>query len=427
MKQALRSSVKGKLSSTLKNWLPLLQANISDLEERLSEHLSHNPFCKITTNFEKNDEPKDEEESEQHDDNWYTSFERERSSAPSRDFSSNNQSLYEHLEGQITKRLFPTEMSQKIALKIIENIDEAGFYEGDNNIIGAELGIDASEIEKVRKRFCYLIPNGVGAIDVVESYIFQLSDVECSDEVYELAKKMVENLDIVSSYAKSPNFKEAANIIKRLKNPPAIDFIENSQSVIPDIFVYSDSEQMEVRLNDAFYPEIIIENIEGLEKNDFVKPKIKEAKDMIDAINMRKATLNKVGMMIVEYQYEYFNGGAIRPMKLQHLADELGLNISTVSRAISNKYLSSNRGVWPLKSFFSTAITEDTSAAAIKEYMKDIIQSENKLKPLSDEAMLAKVEENFSLKMERRTLTKYRIALNIPSSSERKKLYQVAS
>jgi RNA polymerase sigma-54 factor len=114
-------------------------------------------------------------------------------------------------------------------------------------------------------------------------------------------------------------------------------------------------------------------------------------------------------------------------MKLQHLADELGLNISTVSRAISNKYLSSNRGVWPLKSFFSTAITEDTSAAAIKEYMKDIIQSENKLKPLSDEAMLAKVEENFSLKMERRTLTKYRIALNIPSSSERKKLYQVAS
>jgi len=427
MKQTLRSSAKGKLSSTLKNWLPLLQANISDLEERLSEQLSQNPLCKVVTNFERNEEPKDSEESQYDDDDWYLSYEKERSATPSREFGKDEISLYQHLEDQITKRLFPTELSRQIAIKIIENIDEGGFYDGDNNIIAKELGVNTEDIEKIRQRFCYLTPAGIGALDVIESFVFQLTEIDCSNDVYMLAKQMVRNLENVSSYTKNPNFKEATAIIKKLKNPPAVDFLEKSQSIIPDIFVYTDDEKMEVKLNNAFYPEIIIENIEGLEKDEFVKPKIKEAKDMIDAINMRKATLNKVGMMIVEYQYEYFAGGAIRPMKLQHLADELGLNVSTVSRAISNKYLSSNRGVWPLKSFFSTAITEDTSAAAIKDFMKELISNENKVKPLSDEAMLTKVEANFNLKMERRTLTKYRIALNIPSSSERKKLYQVSA
>ena len=347
------------------------------------------------------------------------------SSTPSREFVTYEVSIYADLENQITKRLFPTELSQKIALKIIENIDDSGFYEGDNEEMSAEIGATVVEIEKVRQRFSQLTPAGVGATDVIEGFLFQLDTVECPDEVYELAKNIIKNMDSLSPLTKNPYYKEATHIIRKLKNPPAIDFLENSQNIIPDIFVFNDGEKMELKLNDAFYPEIIIENVEGLEKDEFVKPRIKEAKDMIDAINMRKVTLNKVGMMIVEYQYDYFTGGAIRPMKLQHLADELGLNVSTVSRAISNKYLSSNRGVWPLKSFFSTAITEDTSSAAIKEFMKAEISNENRAKPLSDEAMLSKVEARFSLKMERRTLTKYRISLGIPSSSERKKLYQI--
>jgi len=425
MRQSVRISAKGKLSSTLKNWLPLLQANITDLQERLGEQLALNPLCKVVSNFEKDEEPKDEEEKEYGEDDWFQTYERERTATASREYANEYRSLYEHLLDQIDKRLFPTELSQNIARKIIENIDESGFYEGDDEEIATELKVSLEELDKVRKRFAYLSPNGIGAKDIVECFEFQLLETPCNDEVYDLAKKIINSLDDLSPLVKQPHFKEASALVRKFKNPPAIEFLENSQSIIPDIFVYNDGEKMEVKLNDAFYPEIIIESVEGLDKNDFVKPRIKEAKDMIDAIAMRKATLYKVGMMIVEYQYDYFAGGMIRPMKLQHLADELGLNVSTVSRAISNKYLSSNRGVSPLKSFFSTAITEDTSSAAIKEFMKELINGENRLKPLSDEAMLSKVEARFSLKMERRTLTKYRIALNIPSSSERKKLYQV--
>jgi RNA polymerase sigma-54 factor len=425
MKQSVRISAKGKLSSTLKNWLPLLQANITDLQEKLGEQLSLNPLCRVVSNYEANDEPKDEEEREYGEDDWFEGYERERAATATIDYANKYKSLYAHLLEQIDKRLFPTELSQNIAYKIIENIDESGFYEGDDDEIASELGVSVEELDKVRKRFAYLSPNGIGAKDLVESFEFQLLESNCTDEIYDLASQIINSLDNLSALVKHPDFKEATALVRKFKNPPAIEFLENSQSVIPDIFVHTDEEKMEVRLNDAFYPEIIIENVAGLEKNDFVKPRIKEAKDMIDAIAMRKATLYKVGMMIVEYQYDYFSGGLIRPMKLQHLADELGLNVSTVSRAISSKYLSSNRGVSPLKSFFSTAITEETSSAAIKEMMKELINVENKLKPLSDEAMLAKVEARFSLKMERRTLTKYRIALNIPSSAERKKLYQV--
>ena len=288
-----------------------------------------------------------------------------------------------------------------------------------------EAGASKEEIEKIRKRFSYLSPPGIGAIDFVESYLFQLEDAGLPDSVYELAAIVVKNLDAYSDYAKNPKFKAAMNAIKRLKNPPAIEYLENSTEVIPDIFIFDDGEKLEVKLNDSHYPEIIIEAMDNLEKDEFVRPKIKEAKDLVDALNMRKATLNKLGLMIVEFQYDYFKGGAIRPMKLQNIADELGLNVSTISRAISNKYLASNRGVWPIKSFFSTAISEDTSAVAIKDYLKELFANESRKKPLSDEAALKYVEEKFTVKLERRTITKYRMALGVSSSSERKKMYQI--
>ena len=180
---------------------------------------------------------------------------------------------------------------------------------------------------------------------------------------------------------------------------------------------------IEVSLNDAYYPEIVIET-DGLDdKEAFVASKIKDAKDLIDALEMRKATLYKIGLMIIEYQYDFFFGGSIKPMKLKDLADDLGRNPSTISRAISGKYLSCSRGVIPLKQFFATAVEEDISNSAIKEYMCEIIKHEDRKKPLSDVKILKMIEDKFGVKMVRRTITKYRKEFNIAGSSERKKLY----
>jgi RNA polymerase sigma-54 factor len=424
MKQRLVSAQKGKLSSTLKNWLPLLQAGLNDLGERLSENLANNPFCEVRQNFD--EELKEEKERKFSEDEHYQSYEKIGKKEFREELALKHASLFEDISEQIDAPLFPTTRSQKIAMKIAEHLDEGGFFDEDYEGIEQEIGVTKDEIERIRGRFIYLNPPGIGAVDFVESYLFQLHDAGLSDAVYELAVTVVKNMDAYPEFAKNPSFKEAMNAIKKLKNPPAIEYLEESNQVIPDIFVFDDGEKLEVKINDAYYPEIIIEAMDNLEKDEFVRPKLKEARDLVDALNMRKATLLKLGLMIVEFQYDYFKGGAIRPMKLQNIADELGLNVSTISRAIANKYLSSNRGIWPIKSFFSTAISEDTSAAAIKEYLKALFSTESRKKPLSDEAALKFVEEKFTVKLERRTITKYRMALGVASSSERKKLYQMS-
>ena len=129
--------------------------------------------------------------------------------------------------------------------------------------------------------------------------------------------------------------------------------------------------------------------------------------------------------MIVEYQYDYFLGGDIKPMKLKDLADELGRNPSTISRAIANKYLSSPRGAVALKNFFATGFDEETSNAAIKEFLLELIKNEDHKKPLSDLKIQELIQAKFNIQIVRRTITKYRKILNIGSSSQRKKIYQI--
>ena len=187
----------------------------------------------------------------------------------------------------------------------------------------------------------------------------------------------------------------------------------------------STSSGISVQINDEYYPEILVDT-EGLdEKEAFVSSRIKEASELIDALEMRKATLYKIGLMIVEYQYDYFLGGDIKPMKLKDLADELGRNPSTISRAIANKYLSCSRGTVALKNFFATGFDEETSNAAIKEFLLELIKNEDHKKPLSDLKIQELIQAKFNIQIVRRTITKYRKILNIGSSSQRKKIYQI--
>jgi len=246
-------------------------------------------------------------------------------------------------------------------------------------------------------------------------------DVE--EGLYQRTKRLIEDFENLETYAGEADFSEAIGIIRRFHIPPAIEYFEEEMQVVPDLFVFENNGAIEVKLNDAYYPDVIIDTQGMDESHYFVAQKIKDAKDLVDALEMRKATLYKMGLMIVEYQYEFFTGGQIRPMKLKDLADELARNPSTISRAIANKYLACNQGVIPLKQFFSAAIDEDVSNAAIKSYLQEVVAKEDSKKPLSDSRLLGMIEERFGVKMVRRTITKYRKQLNIAGSSERKKLY----
>ena len=413
LRQKQTLAPKIKLNQTLRSWLPILQSGLDELKETLEPFIKENPFATIEhKNLEKSEKKR----------NFFEQVSKNSVSESIEALSIYKESLYEKLVSQINPPLFPTQKSQDIAYKIIECLDDEGYFSYDDEIF---TGFNESEVERVRARFAYLEPCGVGAKDIKESFLFQLSEAEASDEIIECAKKIILNFENIEKLRKLKFYDDALKRIKKFKKPPAIEYLEEASQKVPDIFVLSTSSGISVQINDDYYPEILVDT-EGLdEKEAFVSSRIKEASELIDALEMRKSTLYKIGLMIVEYQYDYFLGGDIKPMKLKDLADELGRNPSTISRAIANKYLSCSRGTVALKNFFATGFDEETSNAAIKEFLLELIKNEDHKKPLSDLKIQELIQAKFNIQIVRRTITKYRKILNIGSSSQRKKIYQI--
>ena len=402
-----KQNQKGRLNQTLRSWLPLLQISSAELRERINELLDDNPFATC-------------EQKMPEDFNSYKDYSDARIYEPS---------LYESLFAQINAPLFKKGKEQDIANAIIECVSDEGYFEYDEKILSP---FSLDEI-----KFRYLEPVGVGAKDYKQSFLWQLDEL-CENEIstndenfnldaYALARQIILDFENLSKYTKSSGYDGAIALIRRLKNPPAMDFMSADNAIAPDLFVSVQDGVINIQISDDFYPQITIDT-EGLdEKMDFVATYVRQAKDLIDALEMRKSTLYKIGLMIIEYQYEYFFGGAIRPMRLKDIASDLGRNPSTISRAIANKYLLGPRGTVALKSFFATeAGADEISNAALREFIKELIKNEDHKKPLSDEAILGKIKERFGVELVRRTITKYRKILNIAGSSERKRLYDVS-
>ncbi|WP_295697888.1 RNA polymerase factor sigma-54 [Helicobacter mastomyrinus] len=425
-----KPNVKTRLSTTLKSWLPILQSGLTELEETLNNVVEENPYANVQSQITHSLQGKNRRVSQNHTPTSNDNFESTHIS---------EKSLYEVLEEQIDSVLFPTEISRKIAFKILENLNDEGYLDVAVGEIAIDLGIDEYEVERIRQRFAYLEPYGVGAKDIIESFLFQLDNTDLEGESYELARSIIRDLHCHNKYKNHSSYNEVMKTIKTFKNPPAIEFGARESEVIPDIFIFertkSDSlkntaYELEVSINDSYYPKILIEeNIKSTKDKagaEFLKTKLKEAKDLVDALDMRKATILKIAIALRENQYDFFMGGEIRPMKLKDIAQDLGYAPSTISRAIANKYLECDRGIFPIKSFFTAAIDGDTSNASIKDFILNLVKNEDRKKPLSDLKILKMVEEKFELKMVRRTITKYRQQLDIASSNERKRLYEMS-
>ena len=400
----LKTKVTNKLSTKLISFLPILKAGLDELYDSIKEVSIENPFIEI-----KNKK--------------FVTLSNLKNAITDKieALSTSKSSFYEELINQIeNSHYFPTEKSRLIALLIAEDITPDGFFDGNEEEIALSVGVDTEKVKRIRERFKYLNPPGVGAKDIKESFLFQLDVLDIDDELYDLVKEMINNLDNLDRFYKHKRFNEAIKIMKNFRITPAIEY-SISEELIPEIIVINDNGNLEIRLNEEYYPEIYINEAAD---DKYSKEKLKEARNLVDALEMRKSTLKKIALMIVELQYDFFKGGVIKPMKIQDIADELEFAPSTISRAIANKYLLCDRGIIPLKSFFSTAINEEVSANQIKEEIKALVKNEDKNRPLSDEKLCEIINEKFNIKLVRRTITKYRESINIPSSRERKKLYK---
>lgn len=420
MKQALNLKQKQIPRLSMQTWLPLLQCSLSDLDKHLQVISNENPCLEVSSGFEVS------EGSSERTHNAFMEYQNHVSNASSDEIewmSVSRQSLYEKLDEQIAAPLFPTPISQKIARQIIYYINDEGYFEGEIEVIAEQCEADAYQVEKVRQRFVYLEPAGIGAKDYKESFLFQLNDVEMDDELSILVSAMITRFESMEKFINHPRLHDAKELISHLKNPPALEYMEGEPPVLPDLFVLFENGEFTIRMNNAFYPDLKVTQIDKYE--NFAKQKFKEARELVKLLDLRKATLYNVTLILLEKQYAFFMGGELQPLKLQDVADELGFNESTISRAISDKYLECERGVFAFKDFFSNAIG-NVSTAEIKHFLERLVQSEEHDKPFSDKILHEKIEARFGISMVRRSIAKYRQELEIPPFKERRFLYKLS-
>ncbi len=412
----IRLNVKQKqsLQLSLKTWLPLLQAPLQELDTLFKEYSYENPFLEVNSHFESNN---------------FTSrsIGGDENSNDKRGFIENmsiyHESIYDKIDEQISAPLFPTPNSQKVAHEILFMINDEGYFEGDIEKIAIKCSVTADFAESIRQRFKYIEPIGVGAYDLKESFLFQLSEIEMDRSLEELVKKIISNLKNIDKYCTHHRFEDAKNIIKKLKTPPAVEYLADQPYVIPDFFVEVDDD-IRIKINNSYYPDIVVSD-PFKTKNSQIKEKLKEARDLVNLLELRKSTLYKLILLIVEKQIGFFIGSELKPLTMSEIANELGFEESTISRAVSNKYIKCSRGTYALKYFFTNAVSKNLSSSEIKNYLLSVIESEDHLEPYTDQDLVEMVQKRYGVDMVRRTITKYRKLLDISSSKERKKIYKL--
>ena len=361
-------------------------------------------------------------------------------------FISEKESLTEYLQNQISE-CNEDEFIKTIVGYMIENLDERGYLDIPISDICRDLDISEVIGNEALEVLQELEPDGIGTRDLKECLKIQLIKKGILDNNLE---DIIDNyLDLIgdnkySAISKKLDItpKEAqayGDLIKTLEPKPSRGFYtgEDVKFIIPDASIRKIDGEYFVIMNEGALPRLsinklyknIINNKEDKQAEEYVKNKLNSAMFLIKSIEQRKSTLLRVLENVVEKQKEYFEKGQkyLKTMSLKEIAEELELHESTVSRAIRDKYVLTNMGTIKIKDMFTTGIAsnndygEDTPVVNIKKQIKELIDGENRSKPLSDQILCDELNRS-GLNISRRTVAKYREELGIKSSSKRKRI-----
>lgn len=373
------------------------------------------------------------------------------------------QTFYDHLTQQL--HTFRLDESQfEIADFLIGNLDEDGYLRREIQAIVDDMAFaqniytDPATLEDLLVNYIQkLDPTGVGARDLRECLLIQLESknqnetVELAHELLDKSfdaftkkhyKKLMQKHDITED-----ELRDAINEIEHLNPKPGKAFGGNTkiiEHIVPDFTIKIINGQLELTLNARNVPQLYVsreysdmfDTYKKTEKKSkeqkkavlFVKQKLDAAKWFIEAIQQRQNTLMRTMDAIMEYQKDYFLTGderEIKPMILKDIAEIIEMDISTVSRVANSKYVTTPYGTFLIKDLFSESMTnedgEEVSTREIKKILQDIVEVENKRKPLTDEK-LAKMLKEKGYAIARRTVAKYREQLNIPVARLRKEI-----
>lgn len=430
----------------------LLQMSNFEIQRYIEKEVQENPV--LDAEYKKNqgdsDKPRDEIDYKkflkylEFDDYGHGNYTKDEEEVSPFNFISAKKSLKEYLMEQII------ELNQGNNLKsackyIVENIDGRGYLDITLEDVQKELGITKEIAERALELVQSLEPHGIGARDIKECLNIQLKAKDMKDEnlfiiVDKYLEMMAENKYNIIAKELKISVNEAqdyGDIIKSLEPKPSRGFYtgEETKYITPEAYIKKIDGEFCILMNDGFIPKLninqlykqIINNEEDKDTVKFVKDKLNSAVFLIKSIRQRESTIYNILEKIIEIQKDYFEYGDeyLKPMTLKEIADSLEVHESTVSRAIRDKYVHTDRGTIKIKDLFTTGISrvdsfEDISTKIIKKEIQELIDNEDKKRPYSDQKICDLLKEK-NMDISRRTVAKYREELGIKSSSKRKR------
>ncbi len=451
MKLGLQQSVRGdlqlRLSPQILQRIEVLQLSALDLAEMVEQELQENETLELAEDVEPVAEPAEEEEFEVYEDLDEDLRPRVSEDAPTRMDLIAGQAALVSLVDHLVRQLDELDLDSReraLAGAIVEALDERGWLRAALDEVELELEPppDGSEREHALHIVQGLEPVGVGARDLTECLLLQLDQ---DDPDYDLLVTLVvQHLDDIARN-RIPRIVKATgadvdrvlagiDLISHLDPIPGRRFGRNVPLVRPDLVVRRVGDDFEIVVeNDGVPPMRISRQFQELvndrrvdrDLRKHLRGKIESARSLMDAVEQRRNTLFRVASEIVNRQVDFLEHGpsALRPMRMAEIADVVGVHVSTVSRALSGKYIQIPRGIVPLKSLFTGEVAssgggEQASRAGVQELVREIIAVEDKRRPLSDEAIVRALKQEHGLDIARRTVTKYRKALQIGSSRD---------
>ena len=359
------------------------------------------------------------------------------------------ETLQDYLWSQLITENF-TDQETEIIKFMLECLDNKGYLEESTETIASYFGTDTEIVEDLLSDLQALDPSGVCArtleeclklqlerrdilTPVLESIIDNCLEMVAKNQIPAIARKLRLSPTETAGYCQ---------IIKSLNPKPGVSFSSRDQLryIIPDVTIVKFKDHFDILLNESMYPTIELnsyyrqmnQNPESSELKEYLGNKIRQAEWVKQCVTQRGKTLMQVSRAILEHQEEFFTFGPahLNPLRLADIAQELGIHESTVSRAVSKKYLQCSWGVYPMNFFFSRSVavqessssesgTQSVTAADIKRVLREIIEEENKKKPYSDRLLGEKLAER-GISISRRTVAKYREEEGMADASGRK-------
>jgi RNA polymerase sigma-54 factor len=363
--------------------------------------------------------------------------------------------LSEHLQWQL-HLLDLRPQTIEICEFIIGNLDEDGFLRASHEEIMRGTGCLEGDVVEALAVVRSLDPPGIAAASLQECLAAQVehlmmdaaengdeellhkAHLVISDHWDELLHQKWEPLAGALGCEKLAEIKPILDVIQGLELKPGRVFRhDDNQYIEPDVYVRKLEDEYTITLNDDGLPRLRINSryqrmLEGKDldpkANEFLRDKMRSAMWLMKSIDQRQRTIYKVAQSIVSFQKEFLDNGIehLRPMVLRQVAEDIGMHESTISRVVSNKYMYTPRGLFPMKYFFHSGVDsargENVSSMVVKERIRKVVEAEDPARPLSDSKIMRMLQKE-GIRLARRTVAKYREEMMIPSSDKRKKVF----